>query len=270
MSTTKDVLEAAKASLSHARIGTYETATGVLGEEDPRAIALYAWNAEVSAALLAPLHICEVVIRNAAADALEAVYGPRWPWEATFILSLPNPSGNQYSSRRDLKSVAAKQPSTGKVIPELKFVFWQELFTHRHDVRLWDAHLRRVFPSHNPMDTVVSLRKAIYRDLEAIRKLRNRIAHHEPIFTRNLREDFERILKLVEQRSKLVASWMVANQHASRLISQTPVFRGGRLWTPAHEEIAHLAYRLWCDGGKRRGFDERDWVSAERLMGLVE
>lgn len=270
MSTTKAVLNAVKASLSPARIGTYETATGALGDEDPRALALYAWNAEVSAALLAPLHICEVVMRNAAAEALEAVYGPRWPWEATFILSLPNPSGNQYSSRRDLMGVAARQPSTGKVIPELKFVFWQEMFTHRHDVRLWDAHLRRVFPCHNPADTVVSLRRAIYQDLEAIRRLRNRIAHHEPIFTRNLKEDFERIVKLVEQKSALVASWMVANQTASHLIPQPPVFRGGKLWMPAHEEVAQLANRLWCDGGKRIGCSEQDWVSAERLMGRFD
>jgi len=270
MSTTKAVLNAAKASLSPARIGTYETATGTLGDEDPRALALYAWNAAVSAALLAPLHICEVVIRNAAADALQAVYGPRWPWEVTFVLSLPNPSGNQYSSRRDLKSVAAKQPSTGKVIPELKFVFWQEMFTHRHDVRLWDPHLRQVFPCHNPADTVVGLRKAIYRDLEAIRKLRNRIAHHEPIFNRNLKEDFERIAKLVEQRSTLIASWMVANQDASRLISQPPIFRGGKLWTPSHEEIAQVAYRIWFDGGRRVGCEEQDWIQAERHMGRFD
>jgi len=38
-------------------------------ETRSRALALYAWNAEVSAALLAPLHICEVVMRNAAAEA---------------------------------------------------------------------------------------------------------------------------------------------------------------------------------------------------------
>lgn len=219
---------------------------------------------------MAPLHICEVVIRNAVADALEAVYGPRWPWETTFVLSLPNPSGSYYNSRRDLKSAAAKQPSTGKVIPELKFVFWQEMFTHRHDVRLWNTHIKRIFPSYDPAITVVSLRKAVYADLEAIRKLRNRIAHHEPIFTRNLKTDFERMLKLVEQRSPLVASWMTANQYASRFISQPAVFRGGKLWTHSHEETAQLAYRLWCDGGMRNNTAEADWARAETLLGLFD
>lgn len=114
MSSTKSILKAVRDSISVARIGTYEAATGASGDDDSRALALYAWNAQVSAALLAPLHICEVVIRNAVADALEAVYGPRWPWETTFVLSLPNPSGSYYNSRRDLKSVAAKTTLDGK------------------------------------------------------------------------------------------------------------------------------------------------------------
>lgn len=270
MSSTKNILAAAKASISPARIGTYEAAAGSLGDEDPRAIALYAWNAEVSAALLSPLHVCEVVIRNAAADALDAVYGPRWPWERSFIFSLPNPAGNYYSTRRDLMAVAARQPSTGKVIPELKFAFWQEMFTYRHDVRLWNTHLKRIFPNHDPAGTVVSLRNAIYADLAEIRKLRNRIAHHEPIFTRNLLGDFKRIVKLVDYRSPLVASWMVANQHASRLFSEPPVFRGGNRWTPTHEEIAHYAYRIWCEGGRRAGSADQDWSYAERLLGLSD
>jgi hypothetical protein len=42
MSTTKAVLKAVKTSLSSARIGTYETATGARGDDDPRALILYA------------------------------------------------------------------------------------------------------------------------------------------------------------------------------------------------------------------------------------
>lgn len=239
MSTTESILNAAKQCLSPARMGTYENATGSSGDSDTRALALYAWNAQVSAALLAPLHICEVVVRNAVSEALQAVYGDRWPWEATFVLSLPDPK-RFYNPRRDLKSAAAMQPSTGKVIPELKFVFWQEMLTYRHDVRLWDAHLMNVFPTHNPSHSVVTLRKRIYADLEAIRRLRNRIAHHEPIFTRNLRGDLDKIASLVELRSPLVASWMIANQDAASLIATPPVFKGGALWTPTDDEMALL------------------------------
>jgi hypothetical protein len=215
MSNTETTIRAIKSALSPARISTYETATGALADDDPRAIALYAWTAQVSAALFAPLHICEVVVRNAAADALEAVYGPRWPWNRGFVLSLPTSQpGIGYNPRRDLESVAARQPSTGKVIPELKFVFWQHMFTYRHDARLWNGHLKRIFPNHDSSKTIVELRNALYSDLEAIRKLRNRIAHHEPVITRNLPEDFNRMARLVDQRSTMVASWSLQSRRS--------------------------------------------------------
>jgi hypothetical protein len=269
MSNTKAVLSAIKDSLSRARIGTYEAAVHIKGDDDPRAVALYTWNAQISAALLIPLHFCEVVVRNAAADALEAVYGPRWPWNRVFVLSLPNPPRrNIYNARANLIRVASQQPSTGKVIPELNFVFWQEMFTHRHDVRLWDPHLKRVFPEHDPKKAIVEIRRSIYTDLEAIRRLRNRIAHHEPIFTRNLRQDIERIHTLVQIRSSMVASWMTISQTADNVISQLPLFRGGKLWNPSHEEIAEVAYRIWIERGSKDGDADADWFEARKLLGL--
>jgi len=244
-------------------------AASIKGDGDPAAVALYAWNAQVSAAFLTPLHFCEVVVRNAAADALEAVYGARWPWNSVFVLSLPSPSArNIYNPRADLRGVASKQVSTGKVIPELKFVFWQELFTHRHDVRLWDAHLKRVFPEHDPTKTMIEIRRSIYGDLEAIRRLRNRIAHHEPIFTRNLILDLERMHRLVRLRSTLVASWMMINQNADAVISHHPLFRGGNIWNPSHEEIAEVAYRLWAERTPQNCDSDTNWFEAKRLLGL--
>ncbi|MFX7776723.1 hypothetical protein ABTJ98_22060, partial [Acinetobacter baumannii] len=73
------------------------------------------------------------------------------------------------------------QSTTGKVIAELRFVFWQKLFTGRHDVRLWLPHIAAAFPLA-PAGNAASLRGRIYDDLEALRRLRNRLAHHEPIF----------------------------------------------------------------------------------------
>lgn len=272
MSNTSAVLKAIKDALSHARISTYESAVGWAGLGDPRAAALYAWNAQVSSALLAPLHICEVVVRNAVSDALEAVYGPRWPWNNTFVLSLPNPprSSGAYNARLDIQSVASRQPSTGKVIPELKFVFWQEMFTRRHDVRLWNLHLRRVFPNQDATKSIVEIRRNIYSDLEQIRRLRNRIAHHEPIFSRNLSGELDRMMELVELRDKLVGSWMRANQNADDLLGESPRFKGGALWTPSHVEIAETAYSLWIRNGKRDGTDQSDWFAARRLLGLPD
>jgi hypothetical protein len=110
----------------------------------------------------------------------------------------------------------------------------------------------------------------MYSDLDELRKLRNRIAHHEPIFTRDLKKDFELMVEIVEQRSPLVSSWMVANQDARQLLQQQPVFRGGKLWTPSHNEIAEVAYRIWEEQGKQERTAITDWARAEVTLGLFD
>lgn len=217
----KVTIDSVRAALSVARIATYEMAAGVKKDDDPSALVLYAWNAEVSGALLAPLHVCEVVIRNAVADALEALYGDRWPWSPTFEHSLPNPSVG-FNPKKDLQSARRKAVTTGKVIPELKFVFWQKMFTGRYDDRIWNHHLRRALPGLNPAQSIPVLRKAIFSDLEQLRSLRNRIAHHEPIFTRSLANDYAKILELVTHRCAVTAAWLNANQRATTVIAAKP------------------------------------------------
>ena len=212
--------QAIKNALAAARVGTYEAATTSIQALNG-ALALYAWNAQVSAALMAPLHVCEVVVRNAVADALTAVYGPDWPWSPVFATSLPQPTQG-YSARGDLMKIRAAQPTTGKVIPELKFVFWQTMFTSRFDVRIWHPHLRTVMPHLEAAKTVPQLRGLIYSELDQLRKLRNRIAHHEPIFRRNLADDFQKIQELIALRCPITSTWMVNNQQATALIGAKP------------------------------------------------
>lgn len=212
--------EAIKNALSAARVGTYEAATDVIPPLS-RALTLYAWNAQVAAAMLAPLHLCEVVIRNAVADAIASVYGPKWPWSQGFVQSLPNPSKG-YQARQDLLNMRAGKTSVGKVIPELKFVFWQTLFTKRFDHRLWQPHLLTVLPHMDTTKSVPELRQLIYSELEQLRKLRNRIAHHEPIFQRNLSDDLHKAHDLITFRCPITAQWMESNQQAQQLIACKP------------------------------------------------
>jgi hypothetical protein len=260
--STKTTIHAIRQALSFARIGTFETAVKIVDNADSRALGLYAWNARISAALLAPLHICEVVIRNAVSDAVEKVYGPRWPWQIGFEQSLPSPRTG-YNPQRDLQNARSHAPTTGKAIPELKFVFWQKMFTSRHDQRLWEPYLRQILPNLGPSKTVSQLRQEIYDDLEQIRYLRNRIAHHEPVFARNLTNDLEKIVALIAFRSNETAAWMMQNQEASAILRET---RTG----PSAARIADAAYFLWLDRDGSEGDAEQDWYQAEKqLLGLI-
>ncbi|MFD3464722.1 hypothetical protein ACFWVM_33820 [Nocardia fluminea] len=204
--------------LSAPRADTY---INVVGGDKAKALELYGWNARIAAAFMLPSHFAEVAIRNAASEAITSLYGPSWPWDTTFTTSLNNPSGRTYNPHKDLVSVRGTQLTTGKVIAELKFAFWQSMFTSRHQVRIWDHQIRTLLPNASGM-TSKQLRQRVYDDLEVIRKLRNRIAHHEPIFARNLGDDLMRILELIELRSTATIDWVLAMEDASAILAERP------------------------------------------------
>ena len=216
---TDSQLEQVKQTLSTDRLSTYENAVNAT-KSSYYALDLYAWNAQISSAMLLPLHLVEVVIRNAVADALTQQYGEKWPWSAGFEQSLP--AKGKYNPRSDLISVRQKFNSVGKIIPELKFVFWQKMFTSRFDQRLWQKYLATTFPNRLVKPTQLTNRQAIYNGLENIRVLRNRIAHHEPIFNRNLAQDFDLIAQLIHMRCLPTSIWMQQQQQVTLLLNTRP------------------------------------------------
>src|SRR3546814_7776780 len=108
-----------------------------MGNDREKALALYEWNLDLSSALIVPLQVCEVAVRNGIAEAIEHVHGANWPWNNGFIRSLPRPKSKfRYNPANDLQSCAASLPTTGKIIAELKFAFWENIFTVGQDSRI--------------------------------------------------------------------------------------------------------------------------------------
>ncbi|MFT4276256.1 MAG: hypothetical protein QM576_07860 [Rhodopseudomonas sp.] len=139
-----------------------------------KALQLYHWNSQISAAFLYPLHVFEICLRNAVANAAESAYlTPDWPWSAAFEQSLP--TARRFSPRQELIDTRDWQPrprqTTGKVIAELKFAFWVSMYTGRHDGRLWDNYLRREYPNLPQGMTVAAAREKIHRSADKIRDL---------------------------------------------------------------------------------------------------
>jgi hypothetical protein len=204
-------------TLSQPRFATYLRACA----NDPqKALALYQWNLRLSAALIIPLHVLEIGIRNAVVERLDTVYQSNWPHHQGFIQSLPD--HGFYKPRSDLLNVARVQPTAGKVVAELKFIFWEKMFTQKHHGIFWKNHIRSVFPHAPNTLSEDQLRKRINDDIFEIRQLRNRIAHHEPIFLRPLRADYTRIFELISWRDANAAQWVKRIQDVTRLLAQRP------------------------------------------------
>lgn len=189
--------------ISNPRFETYLNATDGSTVE---ALQLYKWNLEISSAFIIPLQICEVSVRNAISDAIAFVHGENWPFEEGFHIALNDPR-RSYSPRKNIRQLK-NYDSTGKVIADLKFAFWQHMFTGRHDNNIWNCHLRTVFPNTCSGKSVQTLRQTGYNTLDNIRKLRNRIAHHEPIFTRDIQKEYDCVRDVISWRSQVAAEWV--------------------------------------------------------------
>ena len=119
------------------------------------------------------------------------------------------------------KDVTAN-PAAGKIIPELRFMFWVSMLTSRHDNRLWVPSIKRIFPNLPPQWPPTGSRKLLHDQVEASRILRNRIAHHEPIFGRDVIADYRRFRTIVSWRSHEAATWMDAIQSVTGLAARRP------------------------------------------------
>lgn len=174
-----------------------------------------------------PLQMCEVSTRNGIVGAVERVYGPSWHVSAAFERSLPNPvrhggpGPSAFNPQRELQQARRGMHTAGKVVAEIKPVFWVAMLTARHDGRLWKPWLKVEFPGCTE-PTPGKCRNALHREFEEVRKLRNRVAHHEPVFSRDLAADYERMRRIVSWRSQQTADWMHREQSVTTLLAVKP------------------------------------------------
>ncbi len=201
-----------KQQLSSARLSTYEKYTNNLDE----AIQLYWWNIQISSALFECISICEVLIRNTISQALIELHGENWAMNKTFQASLVD------KTRKSLQEAINGVQSTDQVIAKLSFFFWQQFFTKRFDHQLWQGRLAKYFPNLM-MPTLPEARKAIFDDLEKIRWLRNRIAHHEPIFNKDIENSYQTIQQLIAYQSPSIACQMNDWQRVEVLLQSSPI-----------------------------------------------
>jgi hypothetical protein len=195
-------------ALSTPRFATYLSACN---DDTVDALRLYGWNARVASAFLFPLHLFEICVRNSVANAATATYNTDWPWVASFERSLPRPHRRHFSPHDEILKVRRRHEnprSSGKVIADLKFAFWVSMFTVSHEARLWTPHIKVEFPNAPASTTVRQLRTKIYGVSDTVRLLRNRIAHHEPIFGLDLIARYEAIEEIIGYRCLDTLAWM--------------------------------------------------------------
>ena len=99
---------------------------------------------------------------------------------------------------------------------ELSFGFWTGLLGrgNAYEHRLWIPALRHAFPNYR------GSRTHLHGVAESLRLLRNRIAHHEPVFDRHLAADHASILKLAGYLDDDVRGWIDSQSRVSEVLSR--------------------------------------------------
>lgn len=235
-------------AFSQARLDTYlqhaKLTNALATNED--ALDLYIWNLQVSAAFQGPLHVLEVCLRNAMHVNLTLGFTKDWIDDPDFIhacikAQYPPPQAGQKNNppgpdllrdihkvrNRIAKALAKKnaralrikqQPAkttvtVNDVVAGLDFGFWTTMLDSRFEQSLWRTILYHAFPHYvgitgNPLD-----RWAVERRFNALRDLRNRVMHHEPLFHRTLQQDFADISEAISWMYNDIAPWV---DHHSR------------------------------------------------------
>ncbi len=178
------------------------------------ALQLYAWNAALGAAFLAPIGAVEVALRNSLSDALGAAFHAPWYDDPSFLAI--DPAAFAAALGRAKRHVAAAGQVVGlpAMISQLTFGFWVML--------LRPAYARSIWPIVRPAFVPYTRRRRAADAFEPLVAFRNRIAHHRLIYDREPRVMWERLRAGARLLSPNLESWIDHHERVSALLAHGP------------------------------------------------
>lgn len=166
----------------------------------PNAIKMYERNTLLSQTLYGALQPLEIAFRNSIHRVLTTDTG-----HADWYDRIPL----RFRERKSVDEARAKivrwshAVTSARIVAELTFGFWAKLLSRDYEKTLWVTHLYKAFPHlRKPDRTAVSAR------FDSIKLLRNRIAHHERILSRDLVKDYTEIIETLEWICPTTACWV--------------------------------------------------------------
>lgn len=217
-----EVLDALVASLSPERVATYVAATR--GDRE-RAMRLYTWNTAVSAAFYGPLQGLEVALRNAMHRELTAGYGSVWYDNVACGFDIG--TSRRIAATKDELRRSGYRVDPPHLVAALPFGFWVALLgrggraggpgapKQNYEMTLWRTCLHKAFP-HAKISRVQA-----HQPLDYLRTFRNRIAHHEPIFTRHLMADYQSILTVTGWICPKTRDWIAHHDRVAGILGSS-------------------------------------------------
>lgn len=188
-----EVVMSMKESLSGPRFRRYLASCD--GDE-LKAMRLYQWNALISQSLYVYLQCWEVCLRNKLNDFLCWKYDEGWPYDDRRAVRNLAGDNQRRLAETKVRQEAERRVSpvpTSVIVADLSAGFWVSLLSAKYEVPyVWRYNLRRIFPHDASMD-----RAAAWEICEQTLTLRNRVAHHEPIYQLELEARYRELQRAV-------------------------------------------------------------------------
>lgn len=178
------------------------------GGTDLELLINYLWNMELNEALFPSLHAVEVSFRNSVHAVASAHYGTEFWFDQPDVLL----AGQRRTiARTRVKLTEAQKPHTaGRIVAALSFGFWVSLFNDPYERQMPGQPANQLYwHDRNNKPTLLLAafphltrrhrsRGRVESRYTQILELRNRAAHHEPIWARpHLKREHDLILHTI-------------------------------------------------------------------------
>ena len=177
--------------ISQPRFASYLTAAG---HDWDKAWRLYIWNAKLGEAFHLPIQTVEVALRNRICAVFTARFGRDWGSSQAFLDILDTKLNSDLMTVKHRLAKRSIALDNGQIVAGLSFGFWVGTLRRRYNQQIWSSDLRVAFPLL-PADAD---HRSVSTRFSEIAHLRNRISHHEPIFKRNISEDYSKIIGAID------------------------------------------------------------------------
>ncbi len=207
-SYTNNMLKSLETTLSPGRLALYEKLAG--GNQEV-ALKLYCWNLGLCQSLYWPLHAFEVSLRNAMADLMADQYRDDWYEQIASFSTSRSPKPNNEAAQ--VEKTKRKLDEDGlayghdNIVAATSLGFWQGLLKLEYQDKLWRPLFSNIFEMIDREET--------YRKVNQIKRLRNNVAHYEPVFVflpkvekRVLFKDYKLMLKMIRWICPNTAQWV--------------------------------------------------------------
>lgn len=165
------------------------------------ALDLYVKNLDLSAGLHRLISVAEVILRNALDVELTRWTSPD-EWMIAGRPRLSSRALQELAQAKERLSREGHEASHDRIVAGVGLGFWTYLMARAHESTLWVPALRHAFPHLRPRSRHVAFAQAL-----RMLKLRNRIAHHEKVITRDPEAAALGILELLSWIDPAAADW---------------------------------------------------------------